>query len=107
MLTDDVEIRNLNRIWRKKDTPTDVLSWPQDDPQVLGDIAISMETASRQAEVRGWSLEEECALLLVHGVLHLLGHEDDSEVGSEEMKRWERAILGRPLDPLEAIQYIP
>ena len=99
-------MQTLNRIWRSKDSPTDVLSWPQEAPDVLGDVAISLDTAARQADVRGWGVSDEIALLLVHGILHLLGHEDDTEAGSEDMKRIEAAILGRPLDPLNSLDPI-
>ena len=98
LLTGDDEIQALNKTWRGKDKPTDVLSWPQNDPLILGDVVISLDTAQGQARARGWTLEEETALLLVHGILHLLGHEDDTESGSNEMKRIEREILGKPLD---------
>jgi probable rRNA maturation factor len=98
VLTNDNEIQRLNAEWRGKNYPTDVLSWPQDDPKVLGDVVISTDTAARQAERRQWTIEEECALLLVHGILHLLGFEDETEKGSERMKQWERNILGKPLD---------
>ena len=105
MIVTDDEIQVLNAQWRGKDKPTDVLSWPQSEPdeprsEFLGDVVISRDTAERQAAARGWSLEEELALLLVHGILHLLGHEDDSEAGSEKMKEVERRTLGKPLDPL-------
>lgn len=104
--TDDAAIRILNRDWRGKDRPTDVLSWPQwgaDEALggFLGDVAISLDTASRQAAARGWSDAEEMALLLVHGILHLLGHEDDTEAGSEAMRAIEARILGKPLDAVE------
>ncbi|MCX6367079.1 MAG: rRNA maturation RNase YbeY [Armatimonadetes bacterium] len=104
IVTDDA-IQQLNRDWREKDKPTDVLSWPQSEPgepltEQLGDVVISRDTAERQALARGWELEDELALLLVHGILHLLGHEDDTEAGSEIMKGVERRILGKPLDPL-------
>ena len=104
IVTDDT-IQQLNAQWRSKDKPTDVLSWPQSEPgeplsAFLGDVVISRDTAERQARARGWELEDELALLLVHGILHLLGHEDDTEAGSEKMKEVERRILGKPLDPL-------
>jgi probable rRNA maturation factor len=104
VVTDDA-IQQLNAQWRGKDRPTDVLSWPQSEPgeplsAFLGDVVISRDTAERQAAARGWALEDELALLLVHGILHLLGHEDDTEAGSEKMKEVERRILGKPLDPL-------
>jgi probable rRNA maturation factor len=109
LLTDDPGIHDLNRAWRGIDKPTDVLSWPQDAegaetalaedaPDVLGDVAISLDTAARQAAARGWAVEEEVALLLVHGALHLLGYEDETNEGADEMKRVETAILGKPLD---------
>jgi len=105
VIVDDAEIHALNREWRGKDKPTDVLSWPQTEPgeplsDYLGDVVISRDTAERQAAARGWELDDELALLLVHGILHLLGHEDDTEEGAETMKAIERRILGKPLDPL-------
>ena len=105
LIVTDEAIQALNARWRGKDTPTDVLSWPLTEPgepltEQLGDVVISRDTAERQALARGWGLEDELALLLVHGILHLLGHEDDTEEGSEKMKRIERNILGKPLDPL-------
>ena len=109
LLVDDPGIHELNRIWRGYDKPTDVLSWPleEETPLVggedtLGDVVISLDTAERQALARGWTVEEETALLLVHGILHLLGHEDESEAGSDVMKRIEKRILGKPLDKVES-----
>jgi probable rRNA maturation factor len=109
LIVDDAGIRVLNRDWRSLDRPTDVLSWPLDEDvpapsgeDTLGDVAISLDTACRQAEARGWAIEEEVALLLLHGVLHLLGHEDDTDEGAEEMRRIEARILGRSLDPVAA-----
>ena len=107
LLVDDPAIRALNRGWRNVDKPTDVLSWAlppgppgsfPDTEDVLGDVVISLDTARRQAAARGWTLEEETALLLVHGLLHLLGHEDETEAGAERMRLIERRVLGRPLE---------
>jgi probable rRNA maturation factor len=104
LLTDDPGIRALNRVWRDIDKPTDVLSWPLEEgtaatgEDLLGDVAISLDTAARQAAARDWDLADEVALLLVHGILHLLGYEDESDAGAEEMKRIETEILGKPLD---------
>jgi probable rRNA maturation factor len=104
---DDAAIHALNRDWRGLDKPTDVLSWPlaEDAPagteDALGDVVISLDTARRQAQARGWTLEEETALLLVHGILHLLGHEDETETGADAMRAIERQILGRPLEKVE------
>jgi len=82
LITDDTTIHGLNRQWRGKDRPTDVLSFPQDaegQPEgavrLLGDVVISADTAARQAEESGESLEQAVTRLLIHGVLHLLGHD--------------------------------
>jgi len=95
LLVDDAHMRHLNREWRGKDRPTDVLSFPQletdeegcadDEEVVLGDVVISMDTACAQASAGGWTLEEELNRLLLHGVLHLLGY--DHENGGEEERR--------------------
>ncbi len=86
MITGDREIRELNRYYRGKDNPTDVLSFPMGDEvggtYMLGDIVISYDTAIRQAEEAGISLHDEFTRLLVHGLVHLLGY--DHELGEEE-----------------------
>jgi probable rRNA maturation factor len=96
--------------WRGYDKPTDVLSWPLEEESpllsgedALGDVVISLDTARRQALSRGWTVEEETALLLIHGILHLLGHEDETEAGSEGMQQIEKRILGKPLDKVETV----
>ena len=73
-----------------------MLSFPQDDPVVLGDLVISVDTAQRQADERGHDLRTELRVLLVHGLLHLLGY--DHETGAEdaaEMQAAEHKLLGR------------
>ncbi len=84
LLTGDEEIRTLNRDYRGIDSPTDVLSFSQnegedfgasEDESPLGDVVISIETARRQAQEQDRSLEEEVDTLLVHGLLHLLGYD--------------------------------
>ena len=102
IFVDDAEIKELNRTWRGKDSATDVLSWPAvniDEPleTFLGDIAISLETAGRQAATRSWSLIDEVCLLAVHGFLHLLGHDDDEDDDSARMRVLERFAVGKPL----------
>jgi probable rRNA maturation factor len=86
VLTDDDEIHELNRAWRKKDRPTDVLAFAMREgeggalhPGVLGDVIISVETAARQKRRR--TLEEEVFFLWSHGLCHLLGydHRNDAE----------------------------
>lgn len=89
VITDDEDIRNLNRNFRGKDKSTNVLSFPMMDdgfPEfgitMLGDIVISEETALREAETAKISLSERTSQLLVHGILHLIGY--DHELGEEE-----------------------
>ena len=89
----DQEIRDLNHQFRNIDRSTDVLSFPQilageleiPGALVLGDVAISLETARCQSEEHGLSFEEELTLLLIHGILHLLGY--DHEVSDQEEER--------------------
>ena len=98
LLCDDAFIHPLNRDYRGKDKPTDVLSFAmreEGDPNdpVLGDVIISIERAQEQALERGHPIGLELALLLVHGILHLLGydHEEDEEAIVMEAK--EKEIL--------------
>ncbi|NOZ13570.1 MAG: rRNA maturation RNase YbeY [Acidobacteria bacterium] len=96
LLTDDVEIRRLNRKFRGKDQVTDVLSFPDGEnlpgsgDVFLGSIAISVERAGVQAEEIGHSLEEELNFLILHGLLHLLGY--DHEVDQGEMLRLQQEL---------------
>jgi probable rRNA maturation factor len=89
-LVSDAQIKRLNKLYRNKDKPTDVLSFPigekVEDWLILGDIVISVDTAKRQAQELGHSLEEEIKRLLVHGLVHLLGY--DHELGGEEEKKF-------------------
>jgi probable rRNA maturation factor len=96
---DDTFIHTLNRDYRGKDKPTDVLSFPQGpETDVLGDIVISVPTAARQAEERGHPVGQEVEWLFLHGLLHLLGYDDATDEEAEEMNRRAR----RALEPLEA-----
>lgn len=88
LVCDDETIRTLNRHFRHKDCVTDVLAFPagteqHDGPVYLGDVAISLETASRQAAARGHDLLRELQTLLIHAILHLCGW--DHEVDNGEM----------------------
>lgn len=105
ILVDDEYIHRLNHQYRGKDAPTDVLSFALnegDEPEIidgpqetlLGDIIISLETASRQAEEYGHSLERELAYLSVHGMLHLLGYDHETEEEKAEMRKEEEHVLG-------------
>lgn len=94
-LVDDQEIQLLNRTWRGKDAPTDVLSFPLDDEELLGDVVISVETAERQSRALGHTLLREMAFLAVHGTLHLLGFDHETAAEEEAMTEAQEAILGR------------
>ncbi|MGH6865718.1 MAG: rRNA maturation RNase YbeY [Methyloceanibacter sp.] len=104
LLTDDAEMRGLNRTWRGKDKPTNVLAFPAGDetqPGNLGDIALAYETAATKARDENIQLGDHVTHLVVHGVLHLLGfdHMDDAEAEQmEERERQALAALGIP-DP--------
>lgn len=102
VLTDDDEIHALNRDYRGIDRPTDVLSFSQleglpievmDDTIPLGDVVISVDTARRQAESIGHSIDDEIEHLVVHGMLHLLGYDDSTDEGADEMREHEKKIL--------------
>ena len=109
---DDVAMRDLNRRYRRKDRTTDVLSFGQSLPRrakgtaaatslrreadgslELGDVVISGAQAARQAKRRRWPLATEVAFLAAHGALHLLGYEDDTSAGYQEMLRLGRDAL--------------
>ena len=82
--TDNENIRMLNKEYRDIDRETDVLSFPMDESDMLGDVVISLEKAKSQAEEYGHTMEREIAFLCVHSVLHLLGY--DHETGEEDEK---------------------
>jgi probable rRNA maturation factor len=93
VLSDDAQLRELNKQYLGIDAPTDVLSFPSEevDPETeipyLGDIILSIPRATEQAESAGLRVEEEAQLLVVHGTLHLLGH-DHSEA-DEKARMWQ------------------
>lgn len=98
LFCDDAAIRDLNRQWRGQDRPTNVLSFPAPDEPgampLLGDIAIAFETAAREAAEEDKPLAAHFCHLVVHGLLHLLGYDHESEAEAEVMEGHERAILG-------------
>ncbi len=97
LLCGDARMRRLNREFRKIDRPTDVLSFPAGDPVFLGDVAIDVPYAARQAGRRGHSLDREVQLLLAHGVLHLLGH--DHEIDDGTMFRLQGRLVKKVFGP--------
>lgn len=126
VLTDDEEIHALNAQWRAKDKPTDVLSFPAalegmpavpGAPEVLGDIVISVETVARQvadgplprletcvgaARFAAWSGHDELTFVLLHGLLHLCGHDHIKAAERKRMEALEHAylpaLLGRAVE---------
>lgn len=85
LLADDAAIRELNRRYRGRDRPTNVLAFPfpegpkaPDQPSLLGDVVISVETARRECAAWGHEVEPHVLFLALHGLLHLLGHEDEA-----------------------------
>jgi probable rRNA maturation factor len=101
LFVDDRQIRELNQRYLKRDRPTNVISFPmaqgefsEINPQLLGDVVISVETAVREAEESGLSLEEEVAFLLIHGILHLTGY-DHTGGGRPRMAVVQEAILSK------------
>lgn len=107
VFSDDAFIHQLNREYRGKDKPTDVLSFEQDpESGLLGDLIISIPTSQRQAQERGHSLAQEVEWLFLHGALHLLGYDDETEEQAAEMDRRALAALAR-LDGAEAPRVSP
>jgi probable rRNA maturation factor len=101
VLTDDSAIRQLNRLWRGVDAPTNVLSFPAatkpeaDEPAHLGDIVLAYETIAREAGDEDKPLAHHVAHLVVHGYLHLLGFDHEHNAAAQEMEQTERRILRR------------
>ncbi|MBM4132803.1 MAG: rRNA maturation RNase YbeY [Nitrospira sp.] len=112
----DASMRRLNRQYRRKDAPTDVLAFPMRHirtrvtshasrftSSMLGDVVISVPQAARQACERGLPLHHELATLLIHGILHLLGYDHERNLReAQRMQRKEQAVL-RAIGPLLAL----
>ncbi len=102
-LVDDAYIRVLNKEYRGVDQPTDVLAFPMDAGEgapgepTLGDIVISVERAREQARQFKHPLRREIAFLAVHGLLHLLGYEDETDAGATAMWSRQKALLEKIL----------
>ncbi|MGA7810869.1 rRNA maturation RNase YbeY [Bradyrhizobium sp.] len=105
MLTDDAGIRTLNGNWRGIDKPTNVLSFPalqptgarsdDDAPHMLGDIAIAYETMRREADDEGKPFDHHLSHLAVHGFLHLIGYDHESDADAGAMEALEQEILAQ------------
>lgn len=86
LITSNAEVRELNRRHRRKNKPTDVLSFPSGRPEFAGDIAISAEIAAANAAERGHSVETELKILILHGLLHLAGYDHENDGGEMEVR---------------------
>jgi probable rRNA maturation factor len=103
LLIDDEAIQALNRDYRGVDAPTDVLAFSQlegedfgaDGENVLGDVAISVEMAERQAREHGHGIDDEMDLLLAHGLLHLLGYDHEKPEDEKRMFARQKELLTR------------
>ena len=108
LFTVDEEVQTLNREWRAKDKPTNVLSFPMLEreqllalspaggPEMLGDIALAFETCEREAREKGASISDHTSHLIIHGLLHLAGHDHvDSDDQAAEMEKLEIAALAK------------
>lgn len=117
-LTTDAPVRRLNREWRGKDKPTNVLSFPLETPEMpvprgrprqLGDLVLAYQTLVREAREQDKPLAHHLTHLLVHGTLHLLGYDHETDADAERMERREvdlLALMGIPdpyCDPKESL----
>jgi probable rRNA maturation factor len=99
LLVDDARMRDMNREWREKDKPTNVLSFQSVPPErlasapFLGDIVLACETVEREAQDEGKNFDDHAAHLVVHGFLHLLGHDHMNDRDAELMEALETRIL--------------
>ncbi len=95
LLTDDAAIQDLNARFRGKDVPTNVLSFPAPETARphLGDIALAHGVCASEAAAQGKTLADHLSHLVVHGVLHLLGHDHEDDAPAEAMEATERAVL--------------
>jgi probable rRNA maturation factor len=101
VLSDDSEMRTLNRTWRGKDASTNVLSFPSGlpesevggEPYPLGDVVLAGETVLQEANQQGIAVADHVAHLVVHGMLHLLGHDHERDDDAERMEALETKVL--------------
>ena len=99
VLTNDSAIRKLNRTWRGKNKPTNVLSFPADSQAgphpLLGDVVIAYETLAREARAERKPFDHHLAHLAVHGFLHLIGYDHENDADAEEMEALEQDVLAQ------------
>ena len=94
-IVDDAEMHALNRKYLDHDNTTDVLSFvlEEDEGRIDGEIILSSNYAAREAEIYGWTTEDEILLYVIHGSLHLVGHDDQDPVSKQKMREAERYYL--------------
>lgn len=95
VLGDDDAVQALNRRWRGRDAPTNVLSFPTGESPILGDVILAFETMTREAQEQGKPFAHHLRHLIVHGVLHLLGYDHERYRDATRMENCERRILRR------------
>jgi len=100
LLTDDAMVRDLNRTYRGQDKPTNVLAFPGLDdarapgaPTMLGDVVVAFETTTAEAARSHTALADHLSHLVVHGILHLLGHDHETDADAERMEGLESRVL--------------
>jgi probable rRNA maturation factor len=101
LFADDATVQDLNTTWRGQDKPTNVLSFPAEippghpGPRPLGDVVLAYETVAREAAAENKSLRDHAAHLVIHGVLHLLGHDHETDGEADAMEALEIEALSR------------
>jgi probable rRNA maturation factor len=102
LLADDAEVKLLNRQWRGKNKPTNVLSFPAADlkvprgePKLLGDLVLSYDTCAKEAKAARISLRDHAIHLVIHGLLHLVGFDHENDADAEKMEAREIRILAK------------
>lgn len=101
VFTSDASVRELNKVWRQQDKPTNVLSFPAAEPHQLptsalvGDIVVARETVAREADAEGKTFDAHLTHLIVHGFLHLVGFDHETDEEAEEMEALETRVLAR------------
>lgn len=93
VLASDAFVKKLNRDYRGKDNATNVLSFPQDEPEVLGDVVLAYQTIAREAAAQNKTFKNHLTHLIIHGILHLIGYDHETEKDAKKMESLEIRIL--------------